>query len=148
MALVGPGRADAALMKMASDNGRGLAERGAVVVCGGLGGVMEAACRGASEAGGVTVGLLPTDDRRGANRWLTVSLPTGMGELRNGLIARACDALIAVGGEWGTLSEIALARKMGRPVVALRTWDLGRDDVEVAADPGDAVARAFVLASR
>lgn len=101
--------------------GAALAGRGAVVVCGGLGGVMEAVARGASEAGGVTVGILPGRDEADANDWITLPLPTGMGEARNALVVRAAEAVVAVGGGWGTLSEIALARKMGRSVATLGT---------------------------
>jgi uncharacterized protein (TIGR00725 family) len=128
-----------------------LAEAGAVVVCGGLGGVMEAACRGAAEAGGLTVGLLPGDNRAAANRWVRVAIPTGMGELRNGLVVRAADVVVAVGGEYGTLSEIALALKIGRPVIGLRSFRVTRPDgtldggVVAAADAKDAVARAVAL---
>jgi uncharacterized protein (TIGR00725 family) len=120
-----------------------------VLVCGGLGGVMEAAARGAQEAGGVTLGLLPGDDRSDANPFLTVSVPTAMGEQRNALIARSADALIALGSGFGTLSEIALALKFGRRVVGLGTWRLTRDDgsevedIVRAADPVDAVERAL-----
>jgi hypothetical protein len=107
---------------------------------------MEAACRGARSAGGVTVGLLPTDDRRAANPFVSVALPTGVGELRNGLVVRAADAVVAIGGEWGTLSEIALAVKTGTPVVGLDTWTVGRGEIEVAPDPGAAVERVLTLA--
>jgi uncharacterized protein (TIGR00725 family) len=93
-------------------------------VCGGLGGVMEAACRGAASAGGTSVGLLPGLDRDAANAFVTVALPTGLGELRNGLIVRACEGLIAVGGEYGTLSEIALALKGGKRVVGIGSWEI------------------------
>jgi uncharacterized protein (TIGR00725 family) len=130
----------------AEEVGRLLAEAGAVLVCGGLGGVMEAACRGARSADGVTVGLLPGGDRGSANPFVTVAIPTGMGELRNGLLVRASDAVIAIGGEWGTLSEIALAIKTGVPVVGIGIWDLGRSEVELAADPAAAVKRALALA--
>ena|SRR5829696_8924686 len=123
--------------------GRACAQAEAVLVCGGLGGVMEAACRGARSAGGLTVGLLPGTDRAAANEAVAVALPTGLGELRNGLIVRAADALVAIGGEWGTLSEIALALKAGKPVVGLASWELARPGIEVAADPADAVARAL-----
>ena len=104
--------------------GRLLAERGVVVVTGGLGGVMAAACRGAASVGGLTVGLLPGLDRSDANEWVTVAIPTGLGELRNGLVVRASDALVAVGGGYGTLSEVALALKAGKPVVGIGSWDL------------------------
>ena len=87
---------------------------------------MEAACRGAHAAGGMTVGLLPRRDRDAANRWVTVAIPTGLGEVRNALVVRAADAVVAIGGGYGTLSEIALALKTGKPVVGLDTWDLGR----------------------
>jgi uncharacterized protein (TIGR00725 family) len=128
--------------------GRGLAEGGAVVVCGGLGGVMEAACRGAKCAGGTTVGILPGGSRADANRYVDVAIATGLGELRNGLIVRTADVLVAVGGEFGTLSEIALALKAGKPVIALEGWELARagqpvDAVARAASPKDAVARAL-----
>ena len=118
--------------------GRELAARGAVVVCGGLGGVMEAACRGAKEAGGLTVGILPGTDRAAANAFVEVAIPTGLGEARNALVVRAADALIAVGGGYGTLSEIALALKAGKRVVGLGSWDI--EGVVPAADPAAAVA--------
>lgn len=129
-------------MATAEAVGRGLAEHGAILVCGGLGGVMAAACRGAKSAGGLTVGILPGSDRRAANEWVDVAIPTGLGELRNGLIVRAAEALIAVGGGPGTLSEIALALKTGVRVVGLDSWDVAgvqavddvRDAVKVALD--------------
>ena len=136
---------------MAFDVGRGLALAGAAVVCGGLGGVMEAACRGAREGGGLTVGLLPGIDRADANPYVSVAIATGLGEARNALVVRAADAAIAVGGEFGTLSEIAFALKLGKSVVGLETWELGRagqpvDAVERAATPAAAVASALKLA--
>jgi len=120
--------------------GRGLAAGGAIVVCGGLGGVMEAVCEGVAKGGGVSVGILPGGDRRAANRWVTIALPTGIGEARNAIVARTADAMIAVGGEFGTLSEIALALRYDTPVVGYRTWDIpqivpvesAQDAVEVA----------------
>lgn len=118
--------------------GRLLAEAGAVVVCGGLGGVMAAACRGAAGVGGTAVGLLPALDRADANPWVTVALPTGLGEARNALVVRAADAVVAVGGGYGTLSEIALALRTGVPVVGLDTWAI--EGVEAVASPADAVA--------
>ena len=125
---------------------RMLAERGAVVVCGGRGGAMEAVCRAASRAGGTTVGILPGDDRSEANEWVSVAVATGLGELRNGLVVRAADAVIAVADGYGTLSEIGFALRIGRPVIGLGTWDV--EGVEVASDPVDAVERALSLASR
>jgi uncharacterized protein (TIGR00725 family) len=142
VAVCGPGQATDAEAARAEAVGRGLAERGAVVICGGLGGVMEAACRGARDAGGTTVGLLPGDDRGTANPYVSVALPTGLGELRNGLIVRAADAVIAIGGAFGTLSEVALALKTGTPVVGLDTWEVG-EPIQRAATPEDAVERAL-----
>jgi uncharacterized protein (TIGR00725 family) len=145
IAVVGPGRADHSQLAEAEAVGRGLAEAGAVVVSGGLGGVMEAACRGAREAGGITLGLLPGSDRAAANAWVSVAVPTGLGEARNALVVRAADAVVAVAGEYGTLSEIALALKAGKPVVGIGTWDLGRDPDPItrARDGAEAVALAL-----
>ncbi len=106
---------------------------------------MEAACRGARTAGGTTVGILPGADRAAANQYVDVAIATGMGELRNGLVVRTADALIAVGGEFGTLSELALALKAGKPVVGLGSWDL--DPIVRADGPEDAVRRALQLAA-
>jgi len=142
IAVVGPGdSATAAALATAEQVGALLAQAGAVLVCGGLGGVMEAACRGASEAGGTTLGILPGSDRAAANRWVTIVVATGLGELRNGLVVRSADAVIAAAGEYGTLSEIALALKAGKPVLGLGTWDIR--GVREAADPAEAVALAL-----
>jgi len=135
--VVGPGRADERETAWAEDVGAGIADAGAVLVCGGLGGVMEAACRGARSRGGMTVGLLPGFDREDANGWVVVAIPTGLGEARNALVVRAADAVVAIGGAWGTLSEIALALKGGTPVVGLATWELMR-----AGEPVEGVIRA------
>jgi uncharacterized protein (TIGR00725 family) len=102
---------------------------------------MEAACRGAREAGGTTVGILPGADRGAANPFVDVAIPTGLGEARNALVVRSADALVAVGGGYGTLSEIALALKAGKPVVGLGSWDI--EGVEPAATPEQAVAAAI-----
>jgi uncharacterized protein (TIGR00725 family) len=118
--------------------GRELAARGAVLICGGLGGVMEAACRGAKDAGGRTIGILPGTDRAAANPFVDAAIPTGLGEARNALVVRAADALIAVGGGYGTLSEIALALKAGKRVVGLDSWDI--EGVVAVGDPAAAVA--------
>lgn len=131
-------------MSLAEAVGAGLARAGAVVVCGGRGGVMAAACRGAADAGGLTVGLLPGLDRREANEWVQVALPTGLGELRNGLVVRAADGMIAVGGSYGTLSEVALALRADVPVIGLRSWKI--EGVRAAAGPDEAVALALRLA--
>jgi uncharacterized protein (TIGR00725 family) len=121
--------------------GRLLAERGAVLVCGGLGGTMEAACRGAKQAGGTTVGLLPGGSRSDANEFVDVAIPTGLGEARNALVVRAADVVVAVGGGYGTLSEIALALKAGKRVVGLGSWEI--DGVVAADGPEAAVAEAL-----
>src|SRR3954449_10554326 len=148
VAVVGAGRANADEERAAEDVGRGLAAAGAIVVCGGLGGGLEAACRGAKSGGGTTVGILPGASRYDANPYVDVAIPTGLGELRNGLVVRAADALVAVGGEFGTLSEIALALKAGKPVVGLGTWELARDGESVdaivqAVSAEDAVAQVL-----
>ncbi len=144
LAVVGPGDATAEEERDAEVVGRELALAGAVLVCGGLGGVMAAACRGASEAGGTTVGILPGPDRDAANDWVTVAIPTGLGELRNGLVIRAADAVIAVGGAYGTLSEIALALKTGVPVVGVASWEI--DGVQAVQSADEAVRLAVRLA--
>ena len=151
VAVVGAGVADDEIAGRAERVGGLLAERGAILLTGGLGGVMEAACRGAKRAGGTTVAILPTDDRSAANRYVDVALATGMGEMRNALIVRSADVLIAIGGEYGTLSEVAFALKTQTPVVGLGTWELARNGKVVAAfstasTPEEAVALA--LASR
>ncbi len=129
VAVVGGGLVETDVEAVAEEVGRLLAERGAIVLTGGLGGVMAAASRGAAKAGGTTVGVLPGDDRADANAWVGVAIATGMGEVRNALVARAADAMIAVGGEFGTLSEIALALKLGRPVIGIDTWEMRRSGV-------------------
>jgi uncharacterized protein (TIGR00725 family) len=128
VAVVGPGDASPAQEETAAELGGLLAARGAVVVCGGLGGVMAAVCRGAADAGGTTVGLLPGADRAAANPHLTIALPTGLGQLRNGLVVAAADAVVVVGGNWGTLSEVALAMRAGLPVAVIGGWHVSDDD--------------------
>lgn len=143
VAVVGAGGDDVApqLLAAAEAVGAELARRGAVVVTGGLGGVMRAACRGAREAGGTTLGILPGDERAAANPYVSVAVATGMGELRNGLVVRSADAVVAIAGGAGTLSEIALALKAGKRVIGLRTWEI--DGVQAAANAADAVALAL-----
>jgi uncharacterized protein (TIGR00725 family) len=140
--VVGPGEASSPELALAEEVGAGLASLGAVVVTGGLGGVMEAACRGARSRRGRTLGILPGDDREAANGWVEIAVATGMGELRNGLVVRASDALVAIGGGHGTLSEVALALKLGRPVVGLGTWAVhGVDEVTTADAAVERIAR-------
>jgi uncharacterized protein (TIGR00725 family) len=143
VAVVGPGEASAEEIATAEEVGRLLAQRGAVLVCGGLGGVMEAVCRGAKEGGGRTVGILPGDDRAAANPHVDVAIATGLGEARNALVVRAADVVIAVGGAYGTLSEIALALKTGTPVVGIRSWELAGRPLKEARDAREAVELAL-----
>lgn len=119
------------LREVAYATGREIAVRGHILVCGGLGGVMDAAAHGAHDSGGVSVGVLPGHNREFASNWLTVSIPTDMGHARNAIVAWSGDALIAVGGSYGTLSEIAFGIKMGKPVIGLETWDL----MDLIGDP-------------
>ncbi len=141
MAVVGPHDASDAEAAQAEAVGRLLAASDVVVVCGGLGGTMAAACRGAKAAGGTTLGVLPGDDRAEANRWVDVAVATGMGEARNAVVVRTADAVVAVAGGYGTLSEIALALRLGRPVIGLGSWDVR--GVQPATDAADAVAKAL-----
>ncbi|MBI2867001.1 MAG: TIGR00725 family protein [Chloroflexi bacterium] len=131
--------------------GRELAKRGAVVVCGGLTGVMERVCKGAREAGGLTIGILPGDDRKAANPHVAIAIPTGMGVARNAIVVKAGQAVIAIDGSYGTLSEIGIALAEGIPVVGLDTWGLMQNGQPhngfiAASDPVDAVEKAVKLA--
>ena len=153
VAVIGASRCPADVAALAEAVGRELAQRGAVLVCGGLGGVMEAACKGAKAAGGLTVGILPGTSRRDANPYVDIPVVTGMGEARNVLVVRSARAVIAVSGEYGTLSEIAHALKLGIPVVGLSTWQLAKDGRErqtiVRAETAqEAVDKALALAIR
>jgi hypothetical protein len=147
IAVCGAGTCDAATSALAEEVGRCIAQAGAVLVCGGLGGVMEAACRGALAAGGLTLGILPGDDPAAANAAVRVAVASGMGQARNVIIVQTAAVVIAVGGAYGTLSEIALARKGGRPVIGLQSWNLGQDaqghpHVIPAQTPAEAVTLA------
>ena len=145
IAVIGAGSASAEERYLARAVGQLLAESGAVVVCGGRSGVMEAVAEGAAEAQGISVGLLPDDDDTQANRWLTVALPTGLGEARNALVVRAAEAAIAIGGGWGTLSEISLASKMGIGVTTLGTPPAPTEALGVPASDGPAEAVAWAI---
>jgi len=141
VAVCGASEATPSQLNAAREVGRLLAESGAIVINGGLGGVSGAASEGAARAGGTVVGILPGTDRDGANPDLTISLPTGMGQARNVLIVTAAESLIAIGEGWGTLSEIAIARRLGRSVTALDSWSVkGLDAVKT---PEEAVNRAL-----
>lgn len=141
VAVVGASEPTEQDMADAEEVGRLLAAAGAIVVCGGRGGVMAAASKGAAGVGGTVIGMLPGDGRDDANEWVTVAIPTGIGELRNGLIVRTADAMVAVGGAYGTLSEIALGLHNGLKVYGLHTWDI--EGIEPVATPAEAVERAL-----
>jgi uncharacterized protein (TIGR00725 family) len=153
ISVIGKGTPDPELAPLAEEVGRRLAEPGATVVCGGLGGVMEAAARGAREAGGEVIGVLPGDNPDLANEHVTRVVATGVGHARNLAVVGSGRAVIAVGGEWGTLAEIAFARRLGRPVVALESWSVsgpgamaGGPGVMQAASAAGAVDAALRLA--
>jgi uncharacterized protein (TIGR00725 family) len=124
IAVIGGRRVKKELLDEAEKVGRLIAQKGLVLVCGGLNGVMEAVARGAKAEGGLTIGILPQDDKREANEYIDIPIVTGMGIGRNVIIARTADALIAIGGEYGTLSEIAFALQMSKPVIGIKTWDI------------------------
>ncbi|MFP4343567.1 MAG: TIGR00725 family protein [Anaerolineales bacterium] len=144
VAVIGGAQPSAQERAWAEAVGRELGRRDAILVCGGRGGVMEAACRGAQATGGFTVGILPGTSREEANPYVDLPLVTGLGEARNLLVVRNAQAAIAVGGGYGTLSEIAFALRLGLPVVGLGTWELQREGLEVelvtATTPEEAVA--------
>ena len=133
----------------AEEVGRLLAERGCVVVTGGRGDVMAAAARGAKSAGGTTIGILPGESRAGANEWTDYAVVTGIGHARNLAVVASGDAVIAVGGRWGTLAEIGFARVLSRPVVVLEPgWEIAGDGIERAETPAEAVELALNVARR
>lgn len=151
VAVIGSATCDEMVAAQAREVGREIARHAAVLVCGGRGGVMEAACQGAKTGGGTTVGILPGTDRSEANLYVDVPIITGLGEARNAIVVRTADAVIAVSGGHGTLSEIGFALKMGRPVVGLGTWELSQQgqlerNVVQAATPAQAVDLALSLA--
>jgi len=151
IAVIGENDPPPGLAHLAEEVGGEIAAAGAVLVCGGLGGAMEAACRGAQRRGGVTIGLLPGTRPEDANPYVTYPIPTGLGHARNILVARSARAIIAIGGKFGTLSEIAFAKVEGIPVIGLATWQLTRDGLEEdlilrARDAKEAVALALKAA--
>jgi uncharacterized protein (TIGR00725 family) len=152
IAVIGSASCDDETAALAQAVGQEIGRRGAVLICGGRGGVMAAACQGAKAQGGITVGILPGTDRREANPHVDIPVVTGLGEARNAVIVRSVDAVIAVSGGYGTLSEIGLALKMGRPVIGLGTWELYRRGqlstaVVQATGPAQAVDMALELAA-
>jgi len=141
IAVIGPGTAGEETIREAEEIGRLIARRNAILICGGLGGAMEAAAKGAQMEGGITLGILPGSDRGGANPYIAIPVATGFGDGRNVIIVRTADAVIAVGGAYGTLSEIAFGLKMGKPVIGLHTWEV--KGILHAVNPDDAVRKAF-----
>lgn len=146
LAVIGAGSADSELAARAYAVGRLLAERGCTLITGGLGGVMEAASRGAAEAEGLVIGVLPGPDPAAANEWVEIPIATGMGDARNTILANSAEAFLAVGGSHGTLSEIAFALKRGKRVVALGSWEVD-PKIIVASTPEEAVERALAPAT-
>jgi uncharacterized protein (TIGR00725 family) len=152
IAVIGAASCDEGIASQAREVGLEIARRGAILICGGRGGVMAAACQGAKAAGGLTVGILPGDDRSEANPYVDVAIATGLGEARNAIVARAADAVIAISGGYGTLSEIGLALKMAKPVIGLGTWRLDHSAQSVGAiipaqTPNQAVELATAMAA-
>ena len=150
VSVIGGSQSSAREIRLAEEVGRELARKGAVLVCGGLGGIMEAACRGASSEGGITIGILPGDDREQANPYVQFPIVTGIGYARNAVVAKSGQAVIAIGGSYGTLSEIAYALQSNIPVIGLGTWSLSRngqpdDSVIPMEDPVEAVDKALKL---
>ena len=151
IAVIGGSQCSPQEARLAEEVGRELAKRGAILVCGGLGGVMETACRGASSEGGVTIGILPGESRQAANPYVQFSVVTGIGYARNVAVVKSAQAVIAIGGNYGTLSEIAHALQSGIPVIGLNTWSLskgGQQDNSIvpAQNPAEAVDKALNLA--
>jgi uncharacterized protein (TIGR00725 family) len=141
VAVCGASEATPSQLEAAREVGKLLARSGAVILNGGYGGVMGAVTEGAASEGGTVVGILPDTDRDGANPHLTLALPTGLGQARNAVIVTAADSVIAIGAGWGTLSEIALARRLDRPVFALDTWQV--KGLQMVDSPAEAVKRAL-----
>lgn len=148
IAVIGAGQADPELERLAFAVGQEIARRGAVVLCGGLQGVMGAAAAGARAAGGVSIGILPGPDRQQAHPALTYALPTNLGHARNLILAHSADALIAVGGGYGTVSEAAIGRKLGKPVVCLGPRDWHLPGLLAAATPQEAVTLVWQALGR
>jgi uncharacterized protein (TIGR00725 family) len=152
IAVIGGGRCSKEEARQAEEVGRELARRGAILVCGGLGGIMREACKGASSEGGITIGILPGDSSRAANPYVQIPIATGLGEARNVIVVKSAQAVIAIGGSYGTLSEIGHALKNGIPVISLNTWALSRNSrqdksIIPAQSPTEAVDKALDLAT-
>jgi len=140
--VIGGREASQEVLKLAEETGKEIARRGAVLICGGMSGVMEAACKGAKEANGTTVGILPTSSPDDTNPYVDIPIPTGMGVARNAIIINSCDGVIAIGGRYGTLSEIAFALQKGIPLVSLKSWNFEESIVQINS-PNEAVDWIF-----
>jgi uncharacterized protein (TIGR00725 family) len=147
IAIIGAGKCSKKLRDMAAVVGAYVAEHGGVVVCGGMGGIMEGAARGAREAGGTTIGILPTDDRNDANEFIDFAIPTGFGEARNIMVVRAADVVVAFPGKYGTLIEMAFALNARKPVISVNAWKLG-DEIRQVETPEEAARLAMELAEQ
>ncbi len=150
VAVIGGSQCSKKEAQLAEEVGRELARREAILICGGLGGIMKTACKGASAEGGTTVGIIPGDNRQAANPYIQIPIVTGLGEARNVIVVKSVQAVIAIGGSYGTLSEISYALKNGIPVIGLNTWSLsknGRQDKSIilAQSPAEAVDKALDL---
>ncbi len=148
IAVIGGSECSAQEAEFAEAVGREVARRDAILICGGMGGVMAAACKGASAEGGITIGILPGDSRHSANPYVQIPIVTGMGYARNVIVVRSADAVITIGGSYGTLSEISYARQNSLPVIGFSTWSLSRngqsdDSIIPAQTPVEAVSKAF-----
>ena len=148
IAVIGGSECSSQEAELAEEVGRELARQGVILVCGGLGGIMAAACKGASSAGGVTIGILPGGSRQAANPYVQIPIVTNLGEARNVVLVKSAEAVIAIGGGYGTLSEIGHALRNGLPVVGLNTWSLSRNgqpdnSIILAQDPAEAVKKAI-----
>ena len=153
IAVIGGGQPSPEEARLAEEVGRKLAKQGAILVCGGLGGIMEAACKGATSEGGVTIGILPGESRQAANPYVQVPIVTGMGYARNVAVVKSAQAVIAIGGSYGTLSEIGHALQSGIPVIGLNTWSLSKKNsksdeaIMLAQNAAEAVSKALSLAT-
>jgi uncharacterized protein (TIGR00725 family) len=145
--VIGAGKCSGKVKSQAEEVGKTIADEGAILVCGGLGGVMEAAAKGAKSRDGITIGILPGDSRDDANDYIDYAIPTGIGEARNLLVIRAADAVVALPGKFGTLSEMAFCLKMGKPLVSLSAWNID-ENIERFENPVEAAKRAVKLARK
>ncbi len=151
IAVIGGSQCSSREAKLAEAVGREIARQDAIVVCGGLGGVMEATCKGAQSEGGVTIGILPGDNRQLANSYVQIPIVTGIGYARNAMVVKSAQAVIAIGGSYGTLSEISYALQSGIPVIGLNTWEISKNgqpdnSIILAQNPTEAVSKALNLA--